>query len=150
VALVVIDEAHLLGEDRGSVLEIIISRLNFISTHTGQHTRIVALATTVSTAADLAAWLRVGDMGLYNFSPSARPVPLEVHINGYAGQNYCPRMATMNKPIYQAIRQHSTTQPVVIFVPSRRQTRLTALDLIACLGLEDNPKQWVHKNDYVR
>ncbi|XP_050547877.1 activating signal cointegrator 1 complex subunit 3-like, partial [Daktulosphaira vitifoliae] len=148
VALVVLDEVHLLGEERGPVLEIIISRINFISTHSGQHTRIIALTTALSTAADLASWLHIGEMGLYNFRPSVRPVPLEVHISGYAGRNYCPRMATMNKPIYQAIRQHSPTQPVMIFVSSRRQTRLTALDLIAYLGGEDNPKQWVHKNDY--
>lgn len=145
----ILDEVHLLGEDRGPVLEIIISRINFISKHTGQHTRIVALTTALSTAADLAAWLHIGEMGLYNFRPSVRPVPLEVHISGYAGRNYCPRMATMNKPIYQAIRLHSPTQPVMIFVSSRRQTRLTALDLIAYLGGEDNPKQWVHKSDYV-
>lgn len=149
VALVVLDEVHLLGEDRGPVLEIIISRLNFISTHTEKQTRIVALTTALSTAADLAAWLHIGEMGLYNFRPSVRPVPLEVHISGYAGRNYCPRMATMNKPIYQAIRQHSPTQPVMIFVSSRRQTRLTALDLIAYLGCEDNPKQWVRKSDHV-
>ena len=35
VALLVIDEIHLLGEDRGPVLEVIVSRTNFISSHTG-------------------------------------------------------------------------------------------------------------------
>lgn len=34
VALIVIDEIHLLGEDRGPVLEVIVSRTNFISAHT--------------------------------------------------------------------------------------------------------------------
>ena len=34
VALIVIDEIHLLGEDRGPVLEVIVSRTNFISSHT--------------------------------------------------------------------------------------------------------------------
>jgi len=32
----------------------------------------------------------------------------------------------------------------LIFVSSRRQTRLTALDLIAYLAGEGNPKQWLH------
>lgn len=36
----------------------------------------------------------------------------------------------MNKPTYAAICTHSPTKPVLIFVSSRRQTRLTALDLI--------------------
>jgi len=29
---------------------------------------------------NLADWLGVGEIGLYNFKPSVRPVPLEVHI----------------------------------------------------------------------
>lgn len=32
---------------------------------------------------------------------------------------------------------------MLIFVSSRRQTRLTALDLIAFLAADDNPKQWL-------
>lgn len=40
-------------------------------------------------------------MGLFNFRPSVRPVPLSVHIDGYPGKYYCPRMATMNKPCFQ-------------------------------------------------
>lgn len=40
-------------------------------------------------------------MGLFNFRPSVRPVPLDVHISGFPGKHYCPRMATMNKPTFQ-------------------------------------------------
>ena len=83
-------------------------------------------------------------MGLYNFRPSVRPVPLEVHIAGFPGRHYCPRMATMNKPTFAAIRQHAPHSPALVFVSSRRQTRLTALDLIAYLAAENNPKQWLH------
>ena len=39
---------------------------------------------------------------------------------------------------------HSPSKPVLIFVSSRRQTRLTALDLIAYLATDSNPKQWLH------
>lgn len=88
-------------------------------------------------------------MGLYNFRPSVRPVPLEVHINGFPGKHYCPRMATMNKPVFQAIQQHSPSQPALVFVSSRRQTRLTALDLIAYLAAENNPKQWMNLSEEV-
>ena len=70
------------------------------------------------------------------FRPSVRPVPLEVHISGYPGKHYCPRMCSMNKPAFQAIQQHSTNKPSLIFVSSRRQTRMTALDLIAYLAGE--------------
>ncbi|KMQ96180.1 activating signal cointegrator 1 complex subunit 3 [Lasius niger] len=144
VALIVIDEIHLLGEDRGPVLEVIISRTNFISSHTHKKVRIVGLSTALANAIDLANWLGINEMGLYNFRPSVRPVPLEVHISGFPGKHYCPRMATMNRPTFQAIRQHAPTSPSLVFVSSRRQTRLTALDLIAYLAAEDNPKQWLH------
>lgn len=144
VALVVIDEIHLLGEDRGPVLEVIVSRTGFISSHTERTLRIIGLSTALANASDLAAWLEIGQMGLYNFRPAVRPVPLEVHISGFPGKHYCPRMATMNRPTFQAIQQHSPDRPALVFVSSRRQTRLTALDLIAYLAAEDQPKQWLH------
>ncbi|CRL02261.1 CLUMA_CG015304, isoform A [Clunio marinus] len=144
VALIVIDEIHLLGEDRGPVLEVIVSRTNFISSHTTRKIRIVGLSTALANAKDLANWLEIGQMGLYNFKPSVRPVPLSVHISGFPGKHYCPRMATMNRPAFQAIRQYSPCTPALIFVSSRRQTRITALDLIAFLAGEDNPKQFLN------
>lgn len=80
VALIIIDEIHLLGEDRGPVLEVIVSRTNFIASHTTKTLRIVGLSTALANAKDLANWLNIGEMGLYNFRPSVRPVPLETHI----------------------------------------------------------------------
>ena len=37
------------------------------------------------------------------------------------------------------LQMHSPTKPVLIFVSSRRQTRLTALDLITCAGEDAHP-----------
>ena len=85
--------------------------------------------------------------GLFNFHPAVRPVQLEIHIDGFPGKHYCPRMATMNKPTYTAIRTHSPTKPILIFVSSRRQTRLTAFDLVAFVAAEDYPKQWLHTSE---
>lgn len=149
VRLIVIDEIHLLGEDRGPVLEVIVSRTNFISSHTSRSLRVIGLSTALANAMDLAEWLGISNPreGLFNFRPSVRPVPLEVHISGFAGKHYCPRMATMNKPTFQAIQTYSPEKPSIIFVSSRRQTRLTALDLIAYLALEDNPKMWLNTSE---
>uniref|UniRef100_A0AA85J1R0 Activating signal cointegrator 1 complex subunit 3 n=1 Tax=Trichobilharzia regenti TaxID=157069 RepID=A0AA85J1R0_TRIRE len=164
VALIVIDEIHLLGEERGPVLEVLVSRANYIANQLGQSVRIIGLSTALANAPDLAAWLHIPSTmtsisevasisgvsygltgrGLFNFRPSVRPVPLEVHIQGYPGRHYCPRMATMNRPIYQAIRSHSPTKPVLIFVSSRRQTRLTALDLVSFVAASEDSKCWLH------
>jgi activating signal cointegrator complex subunit 3 len=35
----------------------------------------------------------------------------------------------------------------LIFVSSRRQTRLTALELIAFLATEEDPKQWLNMDE---
>jgi replicative superfamily II helicase len=91
----------------------------------------VGLSTALANAKDVADWMGVHKLGLYNFKPSVRPVPIKVFFEGFAEKHYCPRMATMNRPSYKAIMTHSRNNPVLIFVSSRRQTRLTALDLIA-------------------
>ena len=145
--VLIIDEIHLLGDERGPVLEVIVSRTNFISSHTQQKVRVVGLSTALANARDLADWLGIKQNGLFNFHPAVRPVQLEIHIDGFSGKHYCPRMATMNKPAYIAIKTHSPNKPVLTFVSSRRQTRLTAFDLVAFVADEDDPKQWLHMPD---
>ena len=44
---------------------------------------------------------------VFNFRASVRPVAMEAHIQGFTGKHYCPRMATMNKPCYAALREHA-------------------------------------------
>lgn len=162
--LLIVDEIHLLGEERGAVLEAIISRTRFISRHLRQENtssdgersasellRIVGLSTAISNPLDLADWIGIDVngrgvsrlRGLYNFRPSTRPIPMKIHIQGYPGKHYCPRMATMNKPCYAAIKVHSPDRPSLIFVASRRQTRLTALDLISYAAADDSPKAFL-------
>ena len=131
VALVVIDEIHLLGQDRGPVIEVIVSRMRYISEQTGNRVRFVGLSTALANAKDVADWLGIHRLGLFNFKPSVRPVPVKVFFEGFPEKHYCPRMATMNKPSFKAIMTHSRDNPTLVFVSSRRQTRLTALDLIA-------------------
>lgn len=143
VGLMILDEIHLLGADRGPILEVIVSRMRYISSQTERAVRFVGLSTALANASDLADWLGVGEIGLFNFKPSVRPVPLEVHIQGYPGKFYCPRMNSMNKPAYAAICTHSPTKPVLIFVSSRRQTRLTALDLLQFAASDEHPRQFL-------
>ncbi|KAB2617879.1 activating signal cointegrator 1 complex subunit 3-like [Pyrus ussuriensis x Pyrus communis] len=133
----------LLKADRGPILEVIVSRMRYISSQTEREVRFVGLSTALANAGDLADWLGVGEIGLFNFKPSVRPVPLEVHIQGYPGKFYCPRMNSMNKPAYAAICTHSPTKPVLIFVSSPRQTRLTALDLIQFAASDEHPRQFL-------
>ena len=96
VGLLIIDEIHLLGEERGAVLEAIVSRTRFISRYiqaesqnkstseskTPEMTRIMGLSTALANPFDLADWIGRDTQGygvdakrgLYNFRPSVRYV----------------------------------------------------------------------------
>ncbi|KAH3916623.1 hypothetical protein HBI56_048130 [Parastagonospora nodorum] len=148
VSLVIIDEIHLLGGDRGPILEIIVSRMNYIASQKeGGSIRLLGMSTACANASDLGNWLGVKE-GLFNFRHSVRPVPLEIFIDGFPEQRgFCPLMQSMNRPTFLAIKQHSPDKPVIVFVASRRQTRLTANDLITYCGMEDNPRRFLHMSE---
>lgn len=147
VSLVIIDEIHLLGGERGPVLEIIVSRMNYIAAQSGNSVRLMGMSTACANATDLGNWLGVKE-GLFNFRHSVRPVPLEIFIDGFPEvRGFCPLMQSMNRPAFLAIKTHSPDKPVIVFVASRRQTRLTAKDLINFCGMEDNPRRFVKMSE---
>lgn len=131
VDLIIFDEIHLLGQERGAVQEVIVSRMNYIATQLDKTVRMIGLSTAMANGADVANWFGVKKNFMFNFRPNVRPVPIEIHFKGFSDKNYCPRMNSMNKPAYNDIKKFSDGAPVLIFVSSRRQTRLTALDLIS-------------------
>jgi activating signal cointegrator complex subunit 3 len=159
VSLIILDEVHLLGADRGPVLEVIVSRARRLSMDMLQQqkdvrsiaeVRIVALSTALANARELADWLGVSSTtGLFNFRPSVRPVPCEAHVVGVAGERYGARMQAMNRPAYSAIHRYSPTKPVLVFVSSRRQTRLTALDLLRLACADGKPQRFIGKGPEV-
>ncbi|CAI5738843.1 unnamed protein product [Peronospora farinosa] len=148
MALVVVDEVHLVGEaPRGAVLEVLISRLRRFK-RSGPPIRVIGLSTALANAGDVGQWLggitasnanNHDDGQVYNFRASVRPVPMDVHIQGFPERHYVARMAAMNKPTFMAIKTHSPDKPVLIFVSSKAQTKLTALDLIQfCVASDEN------------
>jgi len=120
VGLIIMDEIHLLGQDRGPVLEVIVSRMNYISQQTKAQIRMCGLSTALANGVDVANWFGVKAQYFFNFKPAVRPCPIEIHFDGFSEKHYCPRMATMNKPAYNAIKKFSQGKPVLIFVSSRR------------------------------
>ncbi|TVU35736.1 hypothetical protein EJB05_17639, partial [Eragrostis curvula] len=137
VTLFIVDELHLLGSEIGHVLEIIVSRMRRISSHVGSNIRIIALSASLANAKDLDEWIGATSHGLFNFSPAVRPVPLDIYIQGVDIANFEARMQAMTKPTYTAITQHAKSgKPALVFVPTRKHARLTALDLCAYSSAE--------------
>ena len=118
------------------VLEVICSRMRYISSQLERNIRIVALSSSLSNAKDISQWLGASTTGFFNFHPNVRPVPLELHIQGYNISHNMSRIIAMAKPTYQAILRHAPKKPVIVFVPSRKQTRLTAIDILTFSAAE--------------
>ncbi|KAL6571973.1 DExH-box ATP-dependent RNA helicase DExH12 [Orobanche minor] len=137
VSLFIIDELHLIGVRGGPVLEIIVSRMRYITSQLENKIRIVALSTSLANAKDLGEWIGATSHGLFNFPPGVRPVPLEIHIQGIDIANFEARMQAMTKPTYTAIMQHAkNSKPAIVFAPTRKHARLTAVDLMTYSSME--------------
>lgn len=55
----------------------------------------------------------------------------------------------MVRPVYAAVLRHGgklTPRPALIFVPSRRQSRSTAVDMLTMAHADSQPKRFLHIN----
>ncbi|XP_038221111.1 putative U5 small nuclear ribonucleoprotein 200 kDa helicase [Zerene cesonia] len=144
VSLLIVDALQLLGGEEGPVLEVVCSRMRYIASQIGRSIRIVALSLPLADARDVAQWLGCNANATFNFHPSVRPLPLELHIQGFNISHAPSRLAAMTKPIYNAILRHAGTKPAVVFVPSRRHSRLLAADLLALAAAAGRPARFLH------
>ncbi|XP_034244319.1 putative U5 small nuclear ribonucleoprotein 200 kDa helicase isoform X1 [Thrips palmi] len=144
VHLFVVDELQLIGGEDGPVLEVVCSRMRYISSQIERQIRIVALSASLADARDVAQWLGCNSNCTFNFHPSVRPLPLELHIQGFNMTHNASRIVAMGKPVYNAIMRHSPNKPVVVFVPSRKQARLTAIDILTYAVSEGTPDRFFH------
>ncbi|XP_011270402.1 hypothetical protein CAOG_08772, partial [Capsaspora owczarzaki ATCC 30864] len=128
VSLIIIDEVHLLHDERGAVLESIVARTIRQIESTQERVRIVGLSATLPNYEDVAAFLRVDlTTGLFYFDNSYRPVPLEQHYVGITEKKAIKRYLLMNQIVYNKIIElKDPTQQVIVFVHSRKETAKTA------------------------
>ena len=75
---------------------------------------------------------------------SARPLNMEIHIQSFTIPHFPSLMISMSKPAYLAILEYSPTKPVLVFVPSRRQCRLTVDDLLTHCAADDEPDRFLN------
>eukprot|EP01039_Chlorochromonas_danica_P004415 gene4415-4836_t len=126
VRLVIIDEVHLLHDDRGPVLEALVARMirNAESTHSP--VRLVGLSATLPNYKDVAAFLHVKPQDLHFFDNSYRPVPLQQQFIGVMEKKALKRVQLMNEICYEKALVHGTKNQLLIFTHSRADTVKTA------------------------
>ena len=132
VQLFIVDELHLIGGEDGPVLEIICSRMRYISSQIERNIRIVALSSSIANSKDVAQWLFCNSNSTFNFHPNVRPLQLELHIQGFNVTHNASRLIAMSKPVFQAIQRYAgpKQKPAIVFVPSRKQAKITAIDIV--------------------
>lgn len=98
----------------------------------------------LANARDMGEWLGASGHATFNFAPGVRPVPLEIHMHGLDIHNFEARMQAMMRPCYSAILTHAgADKPAIVFVPTRKHVRLTALDLLTSAAADGNQYRWV-------
>ncbi|KAF9914159.1 DEIH-box ATPase [Lobosporangium transversale] len=144
IQLFIADELHLIGGDVGPTYEVIVSRMRYMAAQLETKIRIVALSTSLANARDLGDWIGATSHSVFNFHPMVRPLPLDVHIQSYTIPHFASWMIAMAKPTYAAITTHSAEKPVIVFVPSRKQCRLTVDELLTLCVADDKPYRFLH------
>ncbi|GMG99121.1 hypothetical protein Nepgr_000961 [Nepenthes gracilis] len=127
VKLLIIDEIHLLHDNRGPVLESIVARTVRQIETTKENIRLVGLSATLPNFEDVALFLRVElKKGLFYFDNSYRPCPLAQQYIGITVKKPLQRFQLMNDVCYEKVMAVAGKHQVLIFVHSRKETAKTA------------------------
>ncbi|KAH9938549.1 Sec63-domain-containing protein [Fomitopsis serialis] len=135
VKLLIIDEVHLLNDERGAVIETIVARTLRQASRvesTQSVIRIVGLSATLPNYVDVGDFLRVNrHTGLFYFDSSFRPVPLEQHFIGVKGKPGSQQSRkNLDHVSFEKVSELvQEGHQVMVFVHARKETVKTALAL---------------------
>jgi ATP-dependent DNA helicase HFM1/MER3 len=148
IKLFLIDEVHMLKEDRGAILEAVVSRMKTI----GTDVRFIALSATVPNLDDVASWLGKDSQTPHlpanseRFGEDFRPVKLRKHVCGYSsGGNDFAFDKALDSKLPDVISRYSEHKPIMIFCMTRKIAAHTA-KLLASWYTNSSPQQryWSH------
>lgn len=69
---------------------------------------------------------------------------MDIHLQSFAVPHFPSLMIAMSKPAYLAITEYAPNKPVIVFVPSRKQCRLTVDDLLVHCAADDQPDRFLN------
>lgn len=129
VGLIIIDEVHLLADERGAVIESIVARTQRQVESTQRPVRLVGLSATLPNYKDVATFLRATpSRGLFHFGPEYRPIPLDQTFIGVTEKQKMRQLNLMNDLAYaRALDAIRRGYQCMVFVHSRKDTTRTAL-----------------------
>ncbi len=129
VALVIVDEVHLLDSDsRGGTLEAVISRMRRISIINNKPLRVVALSATMPNISDVAKWINAPEKNTLEFDGSYRPVELETDVLPYYPKenDFLNKYVRLYKAFDLIKDELGDGHQALIFVSTRQDTQQAA------------------------
>lgn len=127
VRLIIIDEIHLLHDERGPVLESVIARTIRRMEQSHEYVRLVGLSATLPNYEDVATFLRVDvKKGLFYFDASYRPCGLQQQFIGVTEKKAIKRYQVVNEVCYEKVLDQAGKHQTLVFVHSRKETAKTA------------------------
>ncbi|CAN0924504.1 DExH-box ATP-dependent RNA helicase DExH17 [Linum grandiflorum] len=136
IALLLIDEVHLLNDTRGAALEAIVSRIKMLARNPElkssplSSVRLLAVSATVPNICDLAEWLNVPINGIKRFGEEMRPVKLTTKVFGYtAAKNDFLFEKRLQNYIFDILMQFSRGKSALVFCSTRKGAQETAQQL---------------------
>ncbi|KII64997.1 U5 small nuclear ribonucleoprotein helicase [Thelohanellus kitauei] len=137
IRMFVVDDIHMIGGLNGPCIEVVCSRMRYISSQLNNPIRLVAISMSLANSRDMAQWLGIDLNNVFNFHPSVRPLPMTLHIQGWNINNPITRITAMLRAIHQSLMQLEASQTALIFVETRKQAKLVALDICTALSMAD-------------
>uniref|UniRef100_A0A915BV58 DNA polymerase theta n=1 Tax=Parascaris univalens TaxID=6257 RepID=A0A915BV58_PARUN len=156
IGVVVVDEFHMVFDsNRGQIIEHIIAKLLYASTHLSQQIQIIAMSATFANLAELGDWLNA-----QQFETDFRPIELEERI--LIGTNVCdvrtfrplralpPRSEVPSDPehiVQLCVESLSSGDSVLVFCSSKSETEKVASAVSAYLkdSLSQEPLPDFHR-----
>ena len=143
VSLLLLDEVHHVGGERGPMFESVVARMlmindtqkNNCTTSSSTNTRklrIIGLSATVANSADVARWLRVPSDCYKIFGEEYRPIPLRYHIVGCNARNPWMLGKVYDQKMLPTLTKYASGKPTLVFCTSRKQS------ITAAQALRDN------------
>nr|XP_024376302.1 DExH-box ATP-dependent RNA helicase DExH17-like isoform X8 [Physcomitrium patens] len=173
IALILIDEVHLLSETRGAALEAVVSRLKMLARFPEikgsplSTIRFVAVSATVPNIEDLAEWLHVPKNGMKRlYSPTAgltcdsfefrfgeeyRPVKLTTTVLGYQpAKNDFLFERRLQQYLLDILLHHSEGKPSLVFCSTRKGAQDTAVALSQSVSQHGNHNPFVKNLEHFK
>ncbi|KAL0463525.1 UNVERIFIED_CONTAM: DExH-box ATP-dependent RNA helicase DExH17 [Sesamum latifolium] len=131
IALVLIDEVHLLNDPRGAALEAIVSRIKILSRNPEMQSSplslvFLAVSATIPNINDLAEWLLAPAQGVKRFGEEMRPVKLTTKVlmskSSVFSDNelYVLIIQRLQNYIFNLLMQFSGGKSALIFCSTRK------------------------------